>query len=170
MLVVDDNGNEENEPNNYFKIAQNRVCCTFGYIIRYIGTTNARKKVLWVYSHLKSEFFSDNIGQNCIAGIHEKSLKICLRTVHDVPNNISKVFFLCQKSYWKTTRLKFFIVKKIENQLHFTPRPNKSSKLSITTKLILTYIKRVPRVFFCFFFWASSFCLYVQLFPNYVNI
>ena len=59
----DEEEEDEDEPKNCFKIAQNRVCCSLGYIIRYIGTTNARKKVLWVYSHLKSEFFSDNIGQ-----------------------------------------------------------------------------------------------------------
>ena len=59
----EDEEDEDDEPKNCFKIAQNRVCCSFGYIFRYIGTTNARKKVLWVYSHLKSEFFSDNIGQ-----------------------------------------------------------------------------------------------------------
>ena len=59
----DEDDDEDDKPKNCFKIAQNRVCCSFRYIFRYIGTTNARKKVLWVYSHLKSEFFSDNIGQ-----------------------------------------------------------------------------------------------------------
>ena len=59
----DDEEEEDDDPKSCFKIAQNLVCCSFGYIIRSIGTTNARKKVLWVYSHLKSEFFSHNIGQ-----------------------------------------------------------------------------------------------------------
>ena len=54
---------DEEEPKSCFKIAQNRVCCSLGYIFRYIGTPNFSEKVLWVYSHLKSEFFSDNIGQ-----------------------------------------------------------------------------------------------------------
>ena len=58
-VVDDDDEEEEEEQKNCFKIAQNRICYSFGYIIRYIGTTNARKKVLWVYSHLKSEFFFD---------------------------------------------------------------------------------------------------------------
>ena len=62
MLVVDDDDDDE-EPKSCFKIAQNRVCCSLGYIFRYIGTPNFSEKVLWVYSHLKSEFFSDNIGQ-----------------------------------------------------------------------------------------------------------
>ena len=44
----DDDEDDDEGPKNCFKIAQNRVCCSFGYIIRYIGTTNARKKVLWV--------------------------------------------------------------------------------------------------------------------------
>ena len=59
----EEDDDDEDEPKNSFKIAQNRVCCSLGYIFRYIGTTNARKKVLWVYSHLKSEFFSGNIVQ-----------------------------------------------------------------------------------------------------------
>ena len=64
MLVVDDDEEEEDEePKSCFKIAQNRVCCSLGCIFRYIGTPNFSEKVLWVYSHLKSEFFSDNIGQ-----------------------------------------------------------------------------------------------------------
>ena len=53
----DEDDDDDEGPKNCFKIAENRVCCSFGYIIRYIGTTNARKKVLWVYSHLKSDFF-----------------------------------------------------------------------------------------------------------------
>ena len=53
----DDEDDDEDEPKNCFKIAQNRVCCSLGYIFRYIGTPNFSKKVLWVYSHLKSEFF-----------------------------------------------------------------------------------------------------------------
>ena len=58
-----DDGDDENddddddEPKSCFKIAQNRVCCSLGYIFRYIGTPNFSEKVLWVYSHLKSEFF-----------------------------------------------------------------------------------------------------------------
>ena len=57
----DDDDDEESK--SCFKIAQNRVCCSMGYIFRYIGTPNFSEKVLWVYSHLKSEFFSGNIGQ-----------------------------------------------------------------------------------------------------------
>ena len=45
---ADDDEDDDEGPKSCFKIAQNRVCCNFGYIIRYIGTTNARKKVLWV--------------------------------------------------------------------------------------------------------------------------
>ena len=67
----DDDEEEEDEPKNCFKIAQNRVCCSLGYIFRYIAPTNAGEKVLWVYSHLKSAFFSDNMGQKLtIAGRH----------------------------------------------------------------------------------------------------
>ena len=54
---------DDEDDKSCFKIAQNRVCCSLGYIIRYIGTPKFSEKVLWVYSHLKSEFFSDNIGQ-----------------------------------------------------------------------------------------------------------
>ena len=59
----DDEDEDDDEPKTSFKIAQNRVCCSLGYIFRYIAPPNFSEKVLWVYSHLKSEFFSDNIGQ-----------------------------------------------------------------------------------------------------------
>ena len=61
MLVnhEEDDDEDDEESKSCFKIAQNRVCCSLGYIFRYIGTPNFSEKVLWVYSHLKSEFFLD---------------------------------------------------------------------------------------------------------------
>ena len=52
----DDDDDEEEDPKNCSKIAQNRVCCTLGYIYKHIGTRKFWTKALWVYSHLKSEF------------------------------------------------------------------------------------------------------------------
>ena len=48
---------DDDDHKSCFKSAQNRVCYSLGCIFRYIGTPNARKKVLWVYSHLKFGIF-----------------------------------------------------------------------------------------------------------------
>ena len=53
---IDRDDDEEEDPKNCFKIAQNRVCCTLGYIYKHIGTRKFLTKALSVYSHLKSEF------------------------------------------------------------------------------------------------------------------
>ena len=39
-------------------ISQNLLYCSLGYIYKHTGTPNFLVKVLWVYSHLKSDFFS----------------------------------------------------------------------------------------------------------------
>ena len=49
---------EEEESKSCSKIAQNLLYCSPGYIYKHIGTPNVRVKVLWVYNHLKSDFFS----------------------------------------------------------------------------------------------------------------
>ena len=121
---------EEEEPKNCFKIVQNRVYCTLGYSSTYIGTPKFLTKVLWVYSHLKSDSFWQNFTKFDIV-LQEymtNRSKVLRLTVQDASNNIRKKLFFCQKSYGKTTQLKFFIVPKIENQFHFTNRRNKSSK------------------------------------------
>ena len=38
-------------------ISQNLLYCSLGYVYKHIGTPNFLVKVLWVYSHLKSDFF-----------------------------------------------------------------------------------------------------------------
>ena len=53
----EDDEDDDEESKSCLKIAQNRVCCSLGYIFRYIGTPNFSEKVLLVYSHLKSDFF-----------------------------------------------------------------------------------------------------------------
>ena len=53
-----DDDDDDDEPKTYLETTENRVCYSLGCIIRYIGTPNFREKVLWVYSHLKSDFFS----------------------------------------------------------------------------------------------------------------
>ena len=56
LLVVDDDDDDEEEeedPKSCSKSAQNRVCCSLGYGIRYIGTPNFCEKVLWVYESPK---------------------------------------------------------------------------------------------------------------------
>ena len=48
---------EEEEPKNCFNICQNLLYCSLSYSSTYIGTPKFLVKVLWVYSHLKSDFF-----------------------------------------------------------------------------------------------------------------
>ena len=38
---------------------QNLLYCSLGYIYKHIGTRKYLTKALWVYSHLKSDFFSE---------------------------------------------------------------------------------------------------------------
>ena len=52
-----DDEEDDEEKKNCSNISQNLLYCSLGYIYQHIGTPNARKKVLWVYSHLKSDFF-----------------------------------------------------------------------------------------------------------------
>ena len=52
----DDDDDEDEDPKNCSKIAQNRVCCTLGYIYKHIGTRKFLTKASWVYSHLKTGF------------------------------------------------------------------------------------------------------------------
>ena len=61
MLVVEEEEEEEEEEEkkNCFKISQNLLYCSLRYIYKYIGTPKFLVKVLWVYSHLKSDFFSE---------------------------------------------------------------------------------------------------------------
>ena len=46
---------EEEESKNCSKIAQNFLYCSLGYVYKHIGTPKFWTKVLWVYSHLKSD-------------------------------------------------------------------------------------------------------------------
>ena len=47
---------EEEGSKNCSKIAQNFLYCSLGYVYKHIGTPKFWTKVLWVYSHLKSDF------------------------------------------------------------------------------------------------------------------
>ena len=49
---------EEEGSKSCANICQNFLYCSPGYIYKHIGTPNVRVKVLWVYNHLKSDFFS----------------------------------------------------------------------------------------------------------------
>ena len=40
---------DDAERKSFFNIAQNRVCCSLGYMYTYIGTEDFGIKVLWVY-------------------------------------------------------------------------------------------------------------------------
>ena len=53
----DDDDDEDDEKKNCFKITQNLLYCSLGYIYKHIGTRKFLTKALWVYSHLKSFFF-----------------------------------------------------------------------------------------------------------------
>ena len=48
---------DDEDPKNCSKITQNFLYCSLGYVYKHIGTPNFLVKVLWVYSHLKSDFF-----------------------------------------------------------------------------------------------------------------
>ena len=53
----DDDDDDEEEKKNCSNITQNLLYCSLGYLYKYIGTPKFLVKVLWVYSHLKLEFF-----------------------------------------------------------------------------------------------------------------
>ena len=54
----DDDEEDDVDKKNCFKISQNLLYCSLSYTSTYIGTPKFWTKVLWVYNHLKSEFFS----------------------------------------------------------------------------------------------------------------
>ena len=43
-----DDDDDDPERKSFFNIAQNRVCCSLGYMYTYIGTEDFGIKVLWV--------------------------------------------------------------------------------------------------------------------------
>ena len=53
---IEEEEDEDEEKKNCFKITQNLLYCSLGYIYKHIGTRKFLTKALWVYSHLKSEF------------------------------------------------------------------------------------------------------------------
>ena len=57
-MTYSDEEEDQEDPKNCSKIAQNFLYCSLGYVYKHIGTPNVRVKVLWVYNHLKSDFFS----------------------------------------------------------------------------------------------------------------
>ena len=48
---------EEEDPKSCSKIAKNLLYCSLEYVYKHIGTPKFWTKVLWVYNHLKSEYF-----------------------------------------------------------------------------------------------------------------
>ena len=48
-IFIRDDENDDEKRESFFNIAQNRVCCSLGYMYTYIGTENFGIKVLWVY-------------------------------------------------------------------------------------------------------------------------
>ena len=57
-FIVDDDDDDE-EKKNCSYISQNLLYCSPRYSSTYIGTPKFLTKALWVYSHLKSDFFSE---------------------------------------------------------------------------------------------------------------
>ena len=53
----DDDDEDEEDPKNCSNICQNLLYCSLSYTSSYIGTRKFLTKALWVYSHLKSDFF-----------------------------------------------------------------------------------------------------------------
>ena len=54
-----DDDDEEEEKKNCSNISQNLLYCSLSNTSTYIGTPKFLTKALWVYSHLKSDFFSE---------------------------------------------------------------------------------------------------------------
>ena len=59
LVVDDDDDDEEDEKKNCSNISENLLYCSLSYTSTYIGTPKFLTKALWVYSHLKSDFFSE---------------------------------------------------------------------------------------------------------------
>ena len=57
----DDDDEDEEDPKNCSNICQNLLYCSPRYTSTYIGTPKFVTKALWVYSHLKSDFFRRKI-------------------------------------------------------------------------------------------------------------
>ena len=55
----EDDDEEEEEAKSCANISQNLLYCSPRYTSTYIGTRKFLTKPLWVYSHLKSDFFSE---------------------------------------------------------------------------------------------------------------
>ena len=55
----DDDEDDEEEAKSCANISQNLLYCSIRYTSTYIGTRKFLTKPLWVYSHLKSDFFSE---------------------------------------------------------------------------------------------------------------
>ena len=99
-------------------------------------------KLLWVYNHLKSEFFSEKKSSKIPSSTlpnHQISLKSSAITIHDVSNDIIKSSFCSQKSYGNNTQLKSFITFKKISQFLFESKLNKSSNKNFS-KLAVRYI------------------------------
>ena len=64
-------------------ISQNLLYCSPSYTSTYIGTPKFLTKALWVYSHLKSDFFSEKKLLNVIQHF-SSSLKITQKWLKDV--------------------------------------------------------------------------------------
>ena len=56
--LLDDNDEEEDGEKICSNISQILLYCSLSYSSTYIGTPKFLTKVLWVYNHLKSDFFS----------------------------------------------------------------------------------------------------------------
>ena len=54
-----DDDEDEDDPKNCSKIAQNFLYCSLEYVYKHIGTRKYLTKALWVYSHLKSDIFPE---------------------------------------------------------------------------------------------------------------
>ena len=73
---------DDEESKNCSKIVQNLLYCSLGYIYKHTGTPNFLVKVLWVYSHLKSNFFVEEKVTKCHLELHqsiENHLKVAQR-------------------------------------------------------------------------------------------
>ena len=75
-------------------------------------------KLLWACNGLKLIFkrffrFCSKIYENRSSAqeSHRKSLKSCLRNLHNVLNEITEEFFICQKSYGNPARFHFFYIQ-----------------------------------------------------------
>ena len=88
LVDDDDDDEEEDEKKNCSNIFQNLLYWSLSYTSTYIGTPKFLTKVLWVYNHLKSDFFVEEKVTKCDVALHQfikNHLKVAQRRIMTCP-------------------------------------------------------------------------------------